>query len=402
MAILVLVESNFQFRLTEQYNSVAPATFGFSQSDVAAIAPRACRLSNQTERGDACSFPSRTLALAGTMLRPGLLGASMQRRKFLGFVAGATSLWPLWARAQTPAMPVVGFLSSLSPQELSFVMPSFRRGLGEAGFGEGRNIAIEYRWAEGHYEKLPALADDLVRRQVAVIAAISGTPAAQAAKAATTTIPIVFAIGGDPVAPGLVTNLSHPEGNVTGVSFFTSPVVTKRLDVAHELSGGKTIGVFVNPGNPPSITEGKSLRAAAESLGQPIEIVNISSEAQIAGAFADISQHGIGALIVSSDPLFFIARKMLVALAARNALPTIFADREQAEAGGLISYGASRPEAYRQAGVYIGRILKGEKPGDLPVVLPTKFELIVNLKTAKALDLSLPASLLARADEVIE
>jgi putative ABC transport system substrate-binding protein len=311
-------------------------------------------------------------------------------------------LWPISARAQKPAMPVVGFLSSLSPLDLSFVMPAFHQGLGDMGFGEGRNVAIEYRWAEGHYERLAGLAADLVSRQVTVIAAISGTPAALAAKAATTTIPIVFAIGGDPVAPGLVTNLSHPEGNVTGASFYTSPVVTKRLELAHELSAGKTIGVFVNPENPPSVTEGKSLQAAAEELGWPIEIVNVSTDGQLERAFADIAQHDIGALIVSSDPLFFITRKMLVLLMARYSLPAIFADREQAEAGGLISYGASRPEAYRQAGAYIGRILKGEKPSDLPVVLPTKFELVVNLKTAKALGLSLSPSLLARADEVIE
>ena len=329
------------------------------------------------------------------------LGLDMQRRGFITLLGGAAT-WPLTARAQQPAMPVIGFLSSLSPQELTFVMPAFHRGLGEAGFGEGRNIAIEYRWAEGHYERLPALAADLVRQQVAVIAAISGTPAALAAKAATTTIPIVFAIGGDPVAPGLVTNLSRPEGNITGVSFFTSPVVTKRLELARELSGGRTIGMFVNPGNPPSVTEGKSLQAAAESLGQPIEIVNVRAEAQIDGALAEITRHGIGALIVSSDPLFFIARKMLIIMTARYALPTIFADREQAEAGGLISYGASRPEAYRQAGVYIGRILKGEKPSDLPVVLPTKFDLIINLKTAKTLGITVPPALLARADEVIE
>jgi putative tryptophan/tyrosine transport system substrate-binding protein len=222
---------------------------------------------------------------------------------------------------------------------LSFVLPAFHQGLAEAGFGEGRNITIEYRWAEGHYERLPSLAADLVRRQVAVVAAISGTPAALAAKAATTTIPIVFAIGGDPVAPGLVTNLSRPEGNVTGTSFFTSPVVTKRLELANELSGGKTIGVLVNPANPPSVTEGKSLQAAADRLGRAIAIANVSTEAQIDGAFADITQRGIGALIVSSDPLFFIARKRLIMLTARQALPTVFADREQVEAGGLISYG---------------------------------------------------------------
>jgi putative ABC transport system substrate-binding protein len=326
----------------------------------------------------------------------------MQRREFIRLLGSAAAACPLSARAQQRTKPVAGFLSSLSPQELTLVMPAFRQGLSQAGFDEGRNFVIEYRWAEGHYERLPALAADLVRQQVAVIAAISGTPAALAAKAATTTIPIVFAIGGDPVAPGLVTNLSRPEANITGVSFYTSPVVTKRLELAHELSRGRTIGVIVNPGNPPSVTEGKSLQAAAEGLGQPIEIVNVSTEGQLDGALADLMQHGIGALIVSSDPLFFIARKLLVSLMARYSLPAIFADREQAEAGGLVSYGASRPEAYRQAGVYIGRILRGEKPSDLPVMLPTKFELIINLKTAKALGLSLPPSLLALADEVIE
>ena len=236
-----------------------------------------------------------------------------------------------------------------------------------------------------------------------MIAAISGTPAALAAKAATTTIPIVFAIGGDPVAPGLVTNLSHPGGNITGVSFYTSPVVTKRLDLAREVvPRGTTIGVFVNPDNPPSVVEGKNLQAAATAVGQPIKIFNISTENQIDGAFAEIAQQKIGALVVSSDPLFFVARQMLVVLMARYALPTIFADREQAEAGGLISYGASRRDAYRQAGNYVGRIVKGERPADLPVMLPTKLQLVINLKTAKALRIDIPATVLARADDVIE
>jgi putative ABC transport system substrate-binding protein len=327
----------------------------------------------------------------------------MRRREFITLLGGAAAGWPLAVHAQQPAMPVIGFLSSLSPLELIFVMPAFHQGLNEVGFVEGRNIGIEYRWAEGHYERLPELAVDLVRRQVAVIAAISGTPAALAAKAATTTIPIVFAIGGDPVAPGLVTNLSHPGGNITGVSFYTAPVVTKRLELARELvPPGTMIGVFVNPDNPPSVTEAKTLQAAAAALGQPIKIFNASTEGHIDVAFADIAQQKIGAVIVSSDPLFFIERNKLVVLQARYALPTIFADREQAEAGGLISYGASRPDAYRQAGNYIGRVVKGENPGDLPVVLPTKFTLLINLKTAKALGLSLPPSLLARADEVIE
>ena len=326
----------------------------------------------------------------------------MRRREFLRAIGTVPALsWPLPTRAQTPAMPVVGFLSSLSPQELTSVMPAFHRGLNEAGYVEGRNIAIEYRWAEGHYERLQALAADLVRRRVAVIAAISGTPAALAAKAATKTIPIVFAIGGDPVANGMVSNLNRPGGNVTGVSFYTAPVVTKRLELARELAPqGTTIGVIMNPGN--RDIEGRTLEAAAAALGQPIKIFNASTEREIDVAFKDIAQQRVGALLVSSDPLFFIARNKLVALQTHYTLPTIFADREQAEAGGLISYGASRPEAYRQAGNYIGRVVKGEKPADLPVVLPTKYTLLINLKTAKAIGLTLPASLLARADEVIE
>jgi ABC-type uncharacterized transport system substrate-binding protein len=327
----------------------------------------------------------------------------VKRRDFIALLSGAAAGWPFAPRAQQPAVPVIGFLSSLSPSELTFVMPAFHQGLNEVGFVEGRNITIEYRWAEGHYERLPALSADLVRLQVVVIAAISGTPAALAAKAATTTIPIVFAIGGDPVTPGLVTNLSHPGGNITGVSFYTSPVVTKRLELARELvPRGTTIAVLVNPDNPPSVTEGTTVQQAAAALGQTIQIVNASTGGQIDAAFATISQQRIGALIVSSDPLFFIERNKLVVLTARHALPAIFADREQAEAGGLISYGASRPDAYRQAGNYLGRVVNGEKPADLPVVLPTKFNLLINLKTARALGIEVPARVLARADEVIE
>jgi putative tryptophan/tyrosine transport system substrate-binding protein len=326
----------------------------------------------------------------------------MRRRAFIAGIAGAAA-WPLGARAQQQTRPLVGFLSSLSAQELTFVIPAFLEGLRGTGYVENQNIAIEYRWADGHYERLPALAIDLIRSQPAVLAAISGTPAALAAKAATATIPIVFAIGGDPVAAGLIANLARPEGNVTGVSFYTAPVVTKRLEVARELAPqGTTIGVFINPANPPSVTEGKTLRAAAAYLGQPIEIVNATTEAEIDGAFAVVVQRKIGALIISSDPLFFIARKMLVDLTARYALPTVFADREQAEAGGLISYGASRRDAYRQAGNYVGRVMKGEKPSDLPVVLPTKFSLLINRKTAKTLGITVPPTLLAHADEVIE
>jgi putative tryptophan/tyrosine transport system substrate-binding protein len=327
----------------------------------------------------------------------------VNRREFITLLGGAAAAWPVAARAQQPALPVIGFLSSLAHSDLGLVLPGLHRGLNDAGFVEGRNLAIEYRWAEGDYQRLPTLAAELVNRKVAVIAAISGTPAALAAKAATTTIPVVFAIGGDPVAPGLVTSLSRPGGNVTGVSFYSSPVVTKRLDLARELvPEGSRIALLTHPENPPSVEEGRAVQAAAAALGQPCLILNASTQNHIDEAFAIIKQQGVRALIVSSDPFFFSERVKLVVLMARDALPTIFADREQADAGGLLSYGASRPDAYRQAGNYVGRIVKGEKPGELPVTLPAKFQIVVNLKTARSLRIDIPATVLARADEVIE
>jgi putative ABC transport system substrate-binding protein len=327
----------------------------------------------------------------------------VRRREFITLLGGAAATWPLAARAQQLVMPVIGFLSSLSQNDLGLVIPGFLQGLNGAGFIEGRSIAIEYRWAEGDYQRLPALAGDLVSRKVAVIAAISGTPAALAAKAATTTIPIVFAIGGDPVVPGLVASLNRPGGNVTGVSFYNSPLVTKRLDLARELvPDGSVIALLENPDNPASVEESKAAEAAAAALGQPLLILNASTVGQIDDAFATCKQQQVRALITSSDPLFFSERVKLVVLMARDALPTIFAEGEQARAGGLISYGASRADAYRQAGSYVGRIVKGEKPADLPVILPTKFDVVVNLKTAKALRINIPATVLARADEVIE
>jgi putative tryptophan/tyrosine transport system substrate-binding protein len=327
----------------------------------------------------------------------------VKRRDFITLLGGAVA-WPLVARAQQQsAMPAIGFLSSLSQNDLGLVIPGFLQGLNGAGFIEGRSIAIEYRWAEGDYPRLPALAGDLVNRKVAVIAAISGTPAALAAKAATTTIPIVFAIGGDPVAPGLVASLNRPGGNVTGVSFYNSPVVTKRLDLARELvPDGSVIALLGNPDNPGSVEETKTAEAAAAALRQPLLILNASTVGQIDDAFATCKQQQVRALIVSSDPFFFSERVKLVVLMARDALPTIFAEGEQARAGGLMSYGASRADAYRQAGSYVGRIVKGEKPADLPVTLPTKFHILVNLKTAKSLHIDIPATVLARADEVIE
>jgi ABC-type uncharacterized transport system substrate-binding protein len=330
----------------------------------------------------------------------------MKRRDFITLLGGAavsSFLWPRAALAQQASVPVVGFLSSLGHSDLGLVIPGFFQGLNAAGFVEGRSIAIEYRWAEGDYRRLPALAADLVNRKVDVIAAISGTPSALAAKAATTTIPIVFAIGGDPVAPGLVANLNRPGGNVTGVSFYSSPLVTKRLDLARELvPDGRVIALLVNPNNPPSVEEGRAVQAAATALGQPLLILEASTLSQVEEAFATTKQQQVRALIVSADPFFFSERVKLVVLMARDALPTIFADREQAEAGGLISYGGSRTDAYRQAGNYIGRIVKGEKPAELPVTLPTKFDIVVNLKTAKSLRIDIPASVLALADEVIE
>jgi putative tryptophan/tyrosine transport system substrate-binding protein len=325
----------------------------------------------------------------------------MKRRDFITLLGGAAA-WPLAARAQQP-IPVIGFLSSLAPSDLTHVMPAFQQGLDRAGFVESRNVAIEYRWAEADYHRLPALAADLVSRKVAVIAAISGTPAALAAKAATTTIPIVFAIGGDPIAPGLVSSLSRPGGNITGVSFFNAPVVSKRLDLARELApSGSTIAILINPNNPPSAAEGEAVQAAAAAVGQPLLIVSASTQNEIDDAFATIKQERIGAVLVSHDPLFFSERVKLVVLMARHALPTIFAEPEHARTGGLISYGSSRTDAYRQAGDYVGRIVRGEKPGELPVVLPTKFHLVINLKTAKSLGIEVPGTVLARADEVIE
>ena len=327
----------------------------------------------------------------------------MKRRQFIALTSSLAA-WPLATRAQQSAkLPTIGFMGSGTVTAQRQWTAAFVRRLGELGWVEGRTIAIEYRWAEGDYQRLPALADDLVKQKVAVIAAISGTPSALAAKAATATIPIVFAIGGDPVAPGLVASLNRPGGNVTGASFYTSPVVTKRLDLARELvPEGSVIATLINPTNPPSVEEARSLDAAARALGQRLLILQASTLGQLQDAFVTMKQQQVRALIVSSDPFFFSERVKLVVLMARDAVPTIFADREQAEAGGLMSYGASRSDAYRQAGNYVGRIVKGEKPAELPVILATKFHLLINLKTARSLAIDVPATLLARADEVIE
>jgi putative tryptophan/tyrosine transport system substrate-binding protein len=327
----------------------------------------------------------------------------MKRREFiiiLGSVAPSLA-WPLAARAQQPAMPVIGFLHTTSPSGWTPYVSTFRNGLKEAGYVEGQNVTIEYRWAEGQYDRLPALVADLVDRKVAVIAANS--PSALAAKAATTTIPIVFQSGSDPVQLGLVASLNRPGDNVTGVSFFATVLEAKRLDLLHQLIPQATvIGLLVNPNFPGSAFQLRDVQDAARTLRHPIHVLYASTSNEINTAFAAIAQQRIDALLVAGDPFFITQSYQFVTLAARYAVPTIYSQREYVAGGGLMSYGTSLMDAYRQVGVYVGRILKSQKPGDLPVARATKFELVINLQTARALGLIMPPTLLARADEVIE
>lgn len=326
----------------------------------------------------------------------------MRRREFIGLVGSAVA-WPVTARAQQTAVPVIGFVSSLSAKDAARIVAAFQLGLKETGFEDGRNVAIDYRWAEGQYDRLPALAADLVNRPVAVIAAISGTPTALAAKAATRTIPVVFAIGSDPVVQGLVNSLARPGANVTGVTFSTALLGEKRLEFLRELAPSATmIAVLVNAANPSGALEIERVTAAANAVGQQISVLNAGTPAEIDAAFGVIADKGIRGLFVTADPFFLNQRDKLVELSARHRVPTIYAEAETATAGGLVSYGASRTDAYRQAGNYVGRILTGEKPGDLAVQQATKFEVVINLKTARALGLTVPAGILLRADEVIE
>jgi putative tryptophan/tyrosine transport system substrate-binding protein len=326
----------------------------------------------------------------------------MKRREFITVIGGAAAI-PLTARAQQTAMPVIGLLSARSAASGAQMAAAFRQGLGDSGYFEGHNLQIEYRWAEGHYDRLGALADDLVRRQVAVIGALSGTPAALAAKAATTAIPIVFGNGGDPITSGLVTSLSRPIGNLTGVTFYTVELAGKRLGLLHELVPTVTImGFLVNPNNPAEDPETKGAEAAARALGVRLQVLNATNEREIDAAFTTLLERHIGALVVGSDPLLLGFAHKLVELAARHAIPAIYNVREFPEAGGLMSYGSRQSDAYQQAGIYVGKILQGAKPADLPVMQPTKFGLVINLKTAKALGLTVPPSLLTTADEVFE
>jgi len=331
--------------------------------------------------------------------------SDMTRREFTALVGGVGLLLAVKvrrARGQQPAMPAIGFLSSRSAIDSALHVTAFRQALGEAGYVDGQNVVIEYRWAEGHYDRLPALAADLVGRQVAVIFAGGGS-AARAAKAATTVIPIVIMIGEDPVKFGLVASLNRPGGNISGVSTFNAVLGSKRLELLHEVVPTvATIGLLVNPHYPSAGLEIRETQVAARAVGSNLIILNASTEREIDAAFASVVPQRVGALMVTGDPLFVSLRDQIVALAARNVVPTIYVQREFAAAGGLISYGTSLVEAYRQVGIYAGRILKGEKSADLPVVQPTKFELVINLKTAKSLGLEVPDKLLALADEVIE
>lgn len=325
----------------------------------------------------------------------------MKRREFLGVLSGAVAAWPLAARAQQPAMPVVGFLNSESPELYAHLAEAFRQGLGEAGFVEGRNVAVEYHWAYSKYDRLPALVADLVRRKVSVIAVNS--PPILAAKAATATIPIVFFTGFDPVRMGVVESLSRPGGNITGVTVLNVELAAKRLDLIHKMvPKAGVIAVLVNQTNANADLLAKDLQAAAGVLGVSIRVVKASTEPELDAAFASLARLGAGALIVGADGFFNSRSKYMAALTVRHRVPAIFQYHEFVAAGGLLSYGGSISDAFRQVGVYTGRVLKGEKPADLPVQQVTKVRLIINLNAAKALGLVVPISLLGRADEVIE
>ena len=326
----------------------------------------------------------------------------MKRRQFIALLGSAVA-WPLACDAQQAPMPVIGFLSSRSPGESVAVAAAFRQGLSEMGYIVGQNVAIDYRWAEGQYDRLPALATELIGLRVAAILAAGGGPSALAAKAATSTIPIVFSAASDPVGLGLVASLNRPGGNLTGMSTLTTPLVANGVELLRELLPMATVMAYLaNPSNPSGGDETKAALAAAQNLGIALQVLNASNQDELVTAFKTLTTLHANGLVVAGDPFFDSRRQKIVELAATHAVPTSYAWRENVVAGGLMSYGTNFADSYRQAGVLAGRVLKGEKPADLPVMLPTKFELTINLKTAKTLGLMVPPTLLARADEVIE
>jgi putative ABC transport system substrate-binding protein len=327
----------------------------------------------------------------------------LKRREFITLLGGTAAAWPLAARAQQPAMPVIGFLSSRLPDEAKQSLTGFRSGLRTTGYVDGQNVVIEYRWADGEYSRLPGLAADLVRRGVAVLVATGGEPSALAAKAATSTIPIVFTIGGDPVKVGLVSSLNRPGGNATGVSLLTSLAEAKRLGLLNEVRPGAGVfDVLINPNYQQAEAQSREVQEAARAIGRPIQIVNAGNDQELEEAFATLAQRRVAAMLVTADPFFTTRRDRIIALAAQLKLPAIYEFREYTEAGGLMSYGISLKDGYHQAGIFTGQVLKGAKPADLPVQQSTKFEFVINLKTAKTLGVKFSENVLSLADDVIE
>ncbi len=331
------------------------------------------------------------------------LAVGIRRRDFIALLGGAVVTWPLMAGAQQQAMPIVGYLSARSPEDTADILAAFRRGLSETGYVERQNVIVEYRWALGDYERLTALAAELASMPLALLVATGGEPSALAAKAATSAIPIIFTIGSDPVQAGLVTSYNRPGGNITGINILTTTLEAKRVGLLHELMPqAETLGFLLNPNNPLADSQFEQAHQASRAAGVQIDVLRANDDNDIEMAFRAAAQQKISGLAVAAAPFFDTRREKLVALAAQNSLPTIYHFREFALAGGLMSYGVDITDMYRQAGIYAGRILKGVRPTDLPALQPTKFELVINLKTAKALGLTVPPLLLARADEVIE
>jgi putative tryptophan/tyrosine transport system substrate-binding protein len=327
----------------------------------------------------------------------------MRRREFIALLGGTAAAWPLPARAQQPALPVIGFMSGRAPEDSAHLVSAFRQGLAETGFVEGQTVTIEFRWADGDYDRLPALAADLVSRKVAVLVGVGGDVSALAAKKATASIPVVFGMGADPVKAGLVASFNRPGGNATGFTLWTSEMESKRLGLLRDIVPAvQLIGILVNPKFPPSSQELNDLELAAKGIGQWLFVASANDDAELDAALTSLGQQRVGAFLVTAAPFFDTRLERIVGFAAQNRLPAIYQFREYAVAGGLISYGPNVVESYRNAGDYVGRILKGEKPADLPVLQPTKFDFVINLKTAKALGLTVPPTLLAEAGEVFE